>query len=228
MSATSARAPAKIPDLSLYSTTVGKKAVMAVTGTMLAGFVLFHMLGNLQVFISAERMNAYAAFLKATPALLWGTRGLVGLAALIHVVTALQLIWRSWQSRPQRYAKKRSLAATWASRTMLITGPLLACYAIYHLLHLTVGSVHSYFDPHDVYRNVIVAFSRPVVAIPYLVAMLLLLLHLKHGIWSLFQTLGLNSPRYDRALRGLSLLVALLIAGGFIAVPLAVLAGWIN
>ena len=93
---------------------------------------------------------------------------------------------------------------------MLWTGPLLACYCVvYHLLHLTVGSVHGSFDHQDVYRNVIVAFSRPAVAIPYILAMLLLRLHLKHGIWSLFQTLGLNSPRYDGALRGLALVVAL-------------------
>lgn len=225
MKATAATAHA---ELSFYSTTIGKKAVMAVTGVVMAGFVLIHMIGNLQVFASAERMNAYAAFLKATPALLWGTRVVVGLAALVHAFTALQLIIRGLASRPARYARKRALAATWASRTMLLTGPLLACYVVYHLLHLTLGTVHPQFDHQDVYRNVVVAFSRPEVALPYISALLLLLLHLKHGVWSLFQTLGLNSPRYDRALRALALLAALAIAGGFIAVPAAVLAGWLR
>jgi succinate dehydrogenase / fumarate reductase cytochrome b subunit len=209
--------------VTLYGTTVGKKAVMAVTGVVLAGFVLVHMLGNLQVFAGAAKMNAYAAFLKATPALLWGTRLVIGLAALVHIVTALQLIFTSLASRPVRYARKRALAAGWASRTMLITGPLLAVYAVYHILHLTTGTLHPEFDPAEVQRNVIIAFGSPAVAIPYIVAMLVLFLHLKHGVWSLFQTLGLNAPRYDGLLRGLSVLVALAIAGGFISVPAAVL-----
>lgn len=222
MSATSARARTQ-SDLSLYSTSVGKKAIMAVTGVILAGFVLVHMIGNLQIFAGAARMDAYAAFLKATPALLWGTRIIVGMAALVHAFTALQLIYASWVSRPERYALKRSLAATLASRTMRLTGPLLACYAIYHVLHLTVGTVHPEFDAAQVHKNVLIAFGEPAVAIPYIVAMLLLMLHLKHGIWSLFQSLGLNSPRYDKPLRAVSLLTALVIAGGFISVPAAVL-----
>ena len=141
----------------------------------------------------------------------------------MHAFTALQLIFSSMASRPEGYARKRSLAASLASRTMRLTGPLLACYAVYHLLHLTSGTLHPQFDMQQVHRNVLIAFSAPAVAIPYIVAMLLLLLHLKHGIWSLFQTLGLNSPKYDKLLRGVSLLAALAIAGGFIAVPAAVL-----
>ncbi len=214
---------ASTPAVTLYGTTVGKKAVMSVTGVIMIGFVLVHMLGNLQIFAGPAKMDAYAAFLKATPALLWGTRIIVGLAALVHAFTALQLIFRSLASRPEGYARKRSLAATLSSRTMRWTGPLIALYVVYHLLHLTVGTLHPQFDLHQVHRNVLIAFASPAVAIPYIVAMLLLLLHLKHGIWSLFQTLGLNGPKFDRLLRGISLLAALAVAGGLLAVPVTVL-----
>ncbi len=211
--------------VTFYRATVGKKIVMAVTAVILVGFVAVHMLGNLQIFAGAEKMNAYAAFLKSMPAGLWGTRLVVGLAALVHVVTATQLILLSLRSRPDRYARKRSLRAGYMSRTMRITGPLLLVYIVYHLLHLTVGILQTSFDPHDVYGNVIASFSSPAFVVPYIVAMAILGLHIGHGIWSAMQTLGLGASRLEKQLRVASIALAVVIAAGFMAIPVAVVAG---
>lgn len=210
---------------SFYRSSIGKKVVMAVTGAVLVGFVCVHMVGNLQTFAGPEKINAYAALLKSIPSMLWGTRIVVGLAALLHVATAIQLIVLSLTSRPERYARKRSLRANWMSRSMRITGPLLLLYIVYHLLHLTVGTVHPSFDVHDVYTNVITAFSSPAVAIPYMVAMALLGLHLGHGIWSAIQTIGIDNSRLEEPLRMVSVTLAVFIASGFMAIPVAVMAG---
>lgn len=210
---------------SFYRSSIGKKVVMAVTGAVLVGFVTVHMVGNLQTFAGPEKINAYAALLKSIPSMLWGTRIVVGLAALLHVATAIQLIVLSLTSRPERYARKRSLRANWMSRSMRITGPLLLLYIVYHLLHLTVGTVHPSFDVHDVYTNVITAFSSPAVAIPYMVAMALLGLHLGHGIWSAIQTIGIDNSRLEEPLRMVSVTLAVFIASGFMAIPVAVMAG---
>lgn len=214
--------------LKLYSTTVGKKAVMAVTGIVMFGFVAGHLLGNLQVFAGPAKINAYAAFLKATPGLIWPTRIVLGACALLHIFTGLQLMLTSWASRPVGYARYSSIEAGYASRTMRWSGLLILVYIIYHLLDLTFGAVHPLFLPDDVYRNLIIGFSLPQIAVPYMLAMIILGFHLRHGLWSLFQTLGLNSPRYDGTLRRGALAVAAAIAAGYLAIPLAVLSGIIS
>jgi len=211
-----------------YSTSVGKKVVMAVTGLLMVLFVLVHMAGNLQMFGGPERMNAYARLLHSMPGLLWAFRAVLGLAALLHIVTALQLIARDLTSRPSRYVRRSYVEATISSRTMLYTGPALLAYLVYHLLQLTLGTILDGFVYLDAYGNVIRAFSLlPSTAI-YIAAMIVLGLHIKHGIWSMFQTVGLNSPRYDRLIRGVALLVSLAVAAGFISVPASVLTGWLR
>lgn len=214
--------------LSFYATSVGKKAVMAVTGLLLAFFVVFHMLGNLQVYGGPEKMNGYAAFLRSIPGPLWGLRLVMLVAAVLHVYTAVQLILQGLASRPQRYVRKRYQEATTSSRTMLATGPLLLAYIVYHLLDQTFGLTLPGHSHEDVYGNVIRAFSVPTIALAYIAAMLMLLLHVKHGIWSMFQTVGLNSPRYDRTIRAFSVLVTTVVVAGFVSIPVAVLAGWIR
>jgi len=208
-----------------YGTSVGKKAVMAVTGLLQVFFVLVHMLGNLQVYGGPERMNAYAAFLHSIQGPLWGLRIVLGVAALLHIYTGVALILQGLRSRPTRYVKRHYQAATASSRTMLVSGPLLLAYLVYHLLHQTFGTVLPGFDPVDVYRNVILGFSSPPAAVVYIAAMVLLALHIKHGIWSMFQSVGLNVPRYDRTIRALAVLAALAVAAGFISIPVAVLTG---
>ena len=214
--------------LSFYRTTVGKKTVMAVTGLLMLVFVVMHMVGNLQFFAGPDRINAYAAFLRGLAGPLWGFRLVMGVALALHVWTALLLITQSLNSRPVGYRRRKYQQASTASRTMIVTGPLLLAYIVYHLLHQTLGTVHPDFDPGNVYNNLIIAFSDIKVSTLYIVAMLLLLLHLKHGVWSLFQTLGLNVPRYDRTIRALALLVALAVAAGYISIPARVLAGLLN
>ena len=211
--------------LKLYRTTVGKKVVMAVTGLILFGYVVIHMLGNLQIFSGPEKINEYAAFLKSLLPLLWGTRVVLLLAVALHGIAATQLTLLAWDSRPQDYFRKRTLETTDASSTMRWGGPILGLFIVYHVMHYTTGTAHPDFDHANVYGNLIRGFSFWPVSGVYIVAMLALGFHLKHGIWSTLQTLGLNTPRYDGLLRGLSTAVAVVIAVGFVSVPVAVLTG---
>jgi succinate dehydrogenase / fumarate reductase cytochrome b subunit len=180
------------------------------------------------VFIGANQMNAYAAMLKANAGLLWGVR-LVLLAAVIwHIVAAVQLTRMSWRGRPERYQYKDVIQADYAARTMRWSGPIIAVFVVYHLLHFTTGSVHPHFDAHDVYGNVVRGFHVWPVAVFYIVAMIALAFHLWHGVWSMFQTLGMINPKSDRIIQRLAAIATLAIAIGFIAVPMGVLAGLIS
>ncbi len=214
--------------LKLYSTTIGKKAIMSVTGLMLFGFVLIHLLGNLQLFSGPEQMNGYAAFLKKSSSVLWSFRLILLTALGLHVLTAVQLTLLSWRGRPIAYYQNESIEAGWASRTMRWTGPIILLYIVYHLLHLTVGSVHPRFDLHDVYANTVIGFGSMAVAAAYALAMVALGVHLRHGIWSAFQTLGLIIPRVEAPLRTAALVAAVILALGFITLPISVLLGWIR
>jgi succinate dehydrogenase / fumarate reductase, cytochrome b subunit len=214
--------------LTFYSTSIGKKVVMAITGLILFGFVIGHMLGNLQVFIGANQMNAYAAVLKANAILLWGVRMVLLVAVILHIVAAIQLTRMSQRSRPQGYHYKDVIHADYAARTMRWSGPIIAVFVVYHLLHFTTGSLHPQFDVHDVYQNVIIGFRLWPVALFYIVAMIALAFHLWHGIWSMFQTLGLVNPKSDRMIHRLAAIATLAIVIGFISVPMAVLAGLIS
>jgi succinate dehydrogenase / fumarate reductase cytochrome b subunit len=214
--------------LTFYGTSIGKKLVMAVTGVILFGFVIGHMLGNLQVFIGAHQMNEYAAMLRANAALLWGVRLVLLVAVIWHIVAAVQLTRMSQRSRPEGYHYKDVIQADYAARTMRWSGPIIAVFVIYHLLHFTTGSVHPQFDVHDVYRNVISGFRVWPVALFYMIAMVALAFHLWHGVWSMFQTLGLINPKSDKIIHRLAAIATLAIAIGFISIPMAVLAGLIS
>jgi succinate dehydrogenase / fumarate reductase cytochrome b subunit len=209
--------------LTFYSTSLGKKVVMAITGLILFGYVAIHMLGNLQVFMGAEQINAYAATLKSNLVFLWVARLILLTAGVWHIVAAIQLTRQSQRSRPEGYYYKDVIQADYAARTMRWTGPILAVFIVYHLLHLTTGTVHPRFDVHDVYGNVVTGFRVVPVALFYIVAMVALGFHLWHGAWSMFQSVGLNNPRTDRFFRRFAGIATLVIAVGFIAVPLAIL-----
>lgn len=214
--------------LSLVDTTIGKKAVVAITGAVLFGFVIAHMVGNLQVFLGREVFNGYAAFLKSMPSVLWGARAVLLVSVIAHVVMTFQLVSHARQARPVGYRLKQSAAATYASRSMKYTGPLLAVFILYHLAHFTFpglamgGYTH---DPVDVYSNVIHGFQIPWVTALYLVAQVLLGLHLHHGAWSLFQTVGLSHPRFDRLRNTVPKAIAFGVVAGNLIIPTAVLAG---
>ena len=184
--------------LSFWRSTVGKKVVMALTGAIGVGYVVAHMLGNLQVFEGAEKINAYAALLKSNLGLLWTVRSILIAAVGLHIVAAYQLARTSQKSRPVGYKRWRSVGSDFASRTMRWTGPLLGLFIVYHLLHLTTGAVHPDFVEADVYQNVISGFRVWYVSVIYIVAMLMLALHLYHGAWSMFESLGVNHPKYNR------------------------------
>ncbi len=226
------------PAVALWATMVGKKVVMAVTGLVLVGFVIAHMLGNLKIFLGAETIDAYAVFLRAMgeplfpySLLLWVVRIILLTCVALHITAAVQLTRMNWAARPQGYDTKKSIDTTYAAWTMRWSGVILVLFIVYHLLHLTAGEVG--FQPGEfhhlaVYHNVAAGFSVWYVSLFYIVAMACLCLHLDHGIWSMLQTLGWNNARTTSALQALSRVVALVVFAGFISVPVAVLAGWVR
>lgn len=210
------------------SSTIGRKAVMAVTGLILFGFVFVHMIGNLQMFLpDHEAINHYGKFLRTFlhGTGIWISRGGLLLAVALHIASAWSLTVTNWRARPVAYKAVTPDASTYASRTMRWGGVILLLFVVYHLLHLTVGSVHPAFIDGDVYRNVIVGFSVWPVSLFYIFAMLCLGLHLRHGVWSMLQTLGVAHPRWDGARKIAATAFAVVVMLGFISVPLAVLAG---
>ena len=228
MSVTTAILPAG--GLRFWQTTVGKKVIMAVTGVILFGFVVGHLLGNLQIFLPPEKINNYAATLRAHPALLWIARITLLVAVVFHTWSSFQLWLLQREARPVSYVKKVNLHSTYASRTMAWSGPIILAFVVFHLLHLTFGTVHpgGRFETHNVYNNVITGFQVWPVSLFYIIAMIMLCYHLYHGLWSMFQTLGISHPVYTPILRVLAKIVAILIAAGNISIPVAILAGMIK
>lgn len=208
-------------------TSIGLKVLMAVTGILLFGFVAGHVAGNLLIFAGSEKLNAYARFLRDNPLLLWGTRLVLLASVLVHIAVSIRLTRLKSAARPIAYEVERPVS-TYASRTMMWSGPVIALFVVYHLLHFTFGTAHPDFRPEDVYRNVVVGFRNWAVAAAYAVSMLALGLHLSHGLWSLVQTLGLIHPRFDRKLRCAALGISALIVAGFLSIPVAVVIGWVK
>ena len=216
--------------LRFWQTTVGKKAIMAVTGFILFGFVVGHLLGNLQIFLPPEKINHYSATLKSLPALLWSVRIALLVAVGLHIWSSFELWLLQRAARPINYVKKANLNSTYASRTMLWSGPIILAFLIFHLLHFTFGTVHpgGPFDEHNVYNNVVTGFQVWPVSFFYIIAMIMLCYHLYHGLWSMFQSLGFSHPVYTPWLRLFAKVVAILIAAGNISIPVAVLAGFLK
>ncbi len=214
---------------------IGAKLLMAVTGLILFGFVLVHMLGNLQVFLGQEAYNRYAHFLKSLPELLWPARLVLLGSVILHIASGLRLAAIDSAARPVNYVGRRYRQASIMSRTMALSGLVVMSFIIYHLLHFTFGVTdpthHSLKDPmgqHDVYAMLIYGFQNVYVAAAYIVSMVLLGLHLSHGASSLFQTLGINHPRYNPAIAKIGPVFATIVVLGNISMPLAVLLGYIQ
>lgn len=220
---------------SLYGTSVGKKLTMAVSGAIFVLFVLVHMFGNLKVYLGPEAFNHYAEGLRefGEPFLgyewfLWAFRaGLIG-ALLVHVIAAWQTSRQSWAARGQKYRKKESLVFHFASRTMRWGGVVLFLFIVFHILHLTTGTVHPDFVPGDAYHNFVTGFRSPPVVAAYGAAMIALGFHLYHGTWSAFQTMGWDGPRISRWREPIALGVALIVALVNLSFPVAVLTGIIQ
>jgi succinate dehydrogenase / fumarate reductase cytochrome b subunit len=211
-----------------WRSTIGKKAVMGVTGAILVLFVIGHMAGNLQMFLGADVMNRYAAFLKSSMELLWLVRLGLLTAAVLHIVSAYQVTMINRAARPVGYAQRDPQVSTLASRTMRIGGVVLALFIIYHLGHFTTGTFHPAFSHTGVYGNVIIGFSNPWVVLFYVVAMAFLGFHLFHGAWSAFRTLGVAKPSPAPLHRRVALAVAVVVWAGFTVIPVAVLLGLLS
>jgi succinate dehydrogenase / fumarate reductase, cytochrome b subunit len=213
-----------------WRSTLGRKVVMAVTGVVLVGFVVAHMVGNLQVYLGPEAMNAYAVLLRSLlhGTGLWIARGVLLVAVVLHIWAAVTLSLESRSARPQGYRRETHRASTYASRTMIWSGPLLLLFIAYHLAHFTFGTVHPEFVEGDVYHNFVSGFSRWPVSLLYIAAMLALGLHLYHGSWSMLQTLGLSHPRWNPLRFCLAAGLALVVVAGNISFPVAVLSGFLR
>ena len=222
--------------LTLYRTTIGRKIIMAVTGLVGIGFVLGHMYGNLKIFIGPEYFQEYAEGLRALGApvfghthVLWIMRLVLLACVILHVWAAYTLYQDSNHARSTNYAQHKTLQATFASLYIRVGGTIILIFLIFHLAQFTWGTpgISPDFVSGEVYNNVVLGFQSYfyLPAIFYLIVMVILGFHIYHGAWSMFQTLGLNNKNYTHALRTLSLALAIIIAGGFSVVPLAVIFG---
>jgi succinate dehydrogenase / fumarate reductase cytochrome b subunit len=210
-----------------YSSMVGKKVVMGVTGLIGIGFVILHSLGNLLVFRGAAAINSYSHFLKSTGELLWTLRIVLIVAVVLHVIAAAQLTRQSRAARPIAYTKRESQVATVASRTMRWGGVFLLAFIVLHILHFTTGTIRPAgdFSSEDVYANVVTSFRVWWVALFYVLAMLALGLHLFHGAWSSVRSIGVSPASPQPLHHRISLAIALLVWAAFTAVPIAVVTG---
>lgn len=224
----------------LYRSTVGKKVLMAVSGVVLFGFVFMHMVGNLKMMFPVDEaghypMNVYAEYLRefGYPLLphagfLWLFRLVLLAAVVLHIVAAVQLTQRSRAARPKAYGKNEDLSLSYASRTMRWGGVILLLFIVYHILHFTTGQAHPEFVAGAVHQNYVSAFQSPLIFGVYLVAQAALGFHLYHGVWSFFQTLGLNHPKYNHMRRRFAAAFAVVVFVGFLTPPTLVLAGVIS
>jgi succinate dehydrogenase / fumarate reductase cytochrome b subunit len=212
-----------------FSSSIFLKALLALSGAGWFFFVLNHLYSNLHLFAGRESFNAYYAELGESPTVLWGIRGILLAGFVVHVGTSVVLTRRSVEALgPARYRMKKDAVTTYAARTMRWTGPIVGLYIVYHLLHLTVGAAMPpglVRDPSDYYANVVGSFQVPWVAAIYVVANAALTVHLAHGLSSVFQSLGLTDPAYDRLRHGTAMAIGVVVCLGFISIPVAVWAG---
>ena len=222
--------------MKLLNSTIGLKALMAVTGIILIGFVIIHMLGNLQIFLpntsdGAIPIDEYGKLLKSNAGVLWGAR-LTLLASIgAHIYSAVALTQRSRAARPQNYESRKWMGSTYAVRTMRWGGVILILFVVYHLLHFTVGLENAAFSAHEygkVKANVVSGFQKPLISIFYIVAQCALGLHLTHGVWSLFRTLGVSSPAWSDRAKQLAVLIGVVITVGNISIPVSILLGLVK
>lgn len=215
-----------------FTSTLGKKFLMAVTGAVLFLFVIAHMVGNLQIFLGPESINRYGHFLQTTPEILWPAR--IGLLAfvVIHIWASISLTIENRAARATGYEVKEVVAASTASRTMIWSGLIIFAFVCFHLAHYTLLLVHPEYrnlvdaqGQHDIYQMMIRGFSSYWVSGFYVLSIGLLCIHLSHGTSAMFQTLGLKNAAYSSLIDCLAKVVAILIFLGYISIPVAVLAG---
>lgn len=213
------------------ASSIGSKALMALTGLMLCGFLLIHLSGNLLLYAGPDAFNAYSHAMQSKPVFLWTARSGLLLAFLLHVAVGIRLSMANRAARPVKYAHEATIQATRASRSMIYTGLLVLAYLLYHLAHFTVHVVDKTeyaldsLGRHDAYKMVIEGFSDPRISGTYIVAMLVVWVHVMHGFSSLWQTLGLRHPKYLALTKIAGPLFATVIVLAFISIPVSVMAG---
>ncbi len=218
--------------LRAFTSTLGTKYLVAVTGGVLVFFVFFHMLGNLQIYLGPDALNSYAQTLSNMGALLWVARTGLLIAVLIHIWGIAKLSLRNRAARPQGYGMQQPLLSTFASRHMLLSGTVLLAFVIYHVLHFTVGYTHpehfQFYDTmgrHDVYSMVVLGFREPIVAIAYIFTMTLLGMHLAHGAASTLRSTGLSGGSLRGFVDVAGRILALIVVAGNVSIPLACIFG---
>ena len=223
----------------LFQSSLGKKIIMAITGGLLFLFVIAHMLGNLQIFLGPEEINAYGHFLQSKLEILWPARIGLLLAVGLHIWSAIQVSAENQAARPVNYANDPTpVAASYASRTMLMSGLIIATFIVYHLLHFTVQipalnftgqdfkMLHDNKARHDVFRMMVAGYQQPLVSGFYILGMALLCLHLSHGVSAMFQSLGLKNKTYGALIDRFALGTAWIVFIGNCSIPIAVLCGF--
>jgi len=225
------------PAVAVLRTTVGAKAVMAVSGILLLLFLVAHMVGNLKVFVGAASFDGYAHWLRAIgyPVLphsgyLWIQRAVLTAAVVAHAAAATVLAVRARRARPVRYAHRPAVQGSYAARTMRWGGVIILLFVVYHLLDLTTGTVNPVGDPARPYANVVADFApdRWWVTLFYALAVVAVGFHVRHGLFSALRTLGQRTARGERRARAVALGFAVLLCAGFLSVPFAVLVGWVG
>lgn len=227
--------------VALYRSSVGKKILMAFTGFIWFGFLVGHMAGNLKAFQGPDAFNEYAHHLRVfgepilpKMAFLWGFRLFVLAAFVLHAWLAWETSTQSWDARKSKYRKQENLNFDFASSFMRWGGVLILTFVVFHILHMTTGTLHPSFDAGsdtripDAYGNLVTGLGSPAVAGIYGLAMVAICLHLYHGVWSMFQTLGAAHPKYASYRRPFAVIVALIVFLGFVSIPVSILAGLVR
>jgi succinate dehydrogenase / fumarate reductase cytochrome b subunit len=213
------------------NSSIGNKVAMALSGLVMLGWLAGHLTGNLLIFAGADAMNGYAAWLHSKPAMLWVARIILLASAVLHVLTAIRLKRMNSEARPSRYHYNATVQSTLSGRTMIYSGLLVLAYAVYHLAHFTFTAeavIPAARVEAGVWQMVVWSFSQPPVAIVYILANVLLGLHLSHGISSVFQTLGLTNAKWRPVIERTGPAVGAALAAGFISIPVAVLLGLVS
>lgn len=215
--------------LKLYQSSVGKKVLMAVSGVIWVGFLVLHLYSNLHIFAGKDVLNNYYEALEESVVQLWGVRAVLLGSILVHVISAFSLVWQNKKARTKGYQVQNCTATTYAARTMRWSGPILLMYIVFHLSHFAGGLFQdSSLAEDDVYGRMVTSFSVAPISFFYMLAFVCLGVHVYHGAWSFFQSLGLYHNKYNPLKRTLAGLVTLLLIGGYLSIPVAVLLGIIK
>jgi succinate dehydrogenase / fumarate reductase cytochrome b subunit len=220
------------PVIAFYQSSIGKKIIVATTGVILILYVLGHLLGNLQIYTGPDRINTYAKFLHDLGPILWAIRVFLLAAFVTHIVATIELAHQNRLAKPQKYAVAGYQRSTIASRTMIISGLIVLCFVIYHLLHFTLQwtdpefrKLHDSLGRHDVYRMLVLGFRHPLVSLFYVLGLFLLANHLSHGFASVIQTLGINNRKVAGFVSNGGQILAWLVFAGYVSIPVTILLG---